>query len=399
MNQEITWNNRQMEEKNSNAEKENRKKGKAIPLFWKLVIITAFVISILLGIAVVFQGFADWYRAGVFRGISFIMAHISGLCPISVGEIMIFIGIIMVLLFIAAIIIGCFSNSVCKRIRNYYIRVAVCVVLYVYASETLNCFILYRGETLEERFISQGAEYEAVTTDALKSLHQNVVKRLNELSEEFKRDEDGYIILSQSRQREYQTVCKQALQNLSDEFSLLKGYYPEVKMIQSSDFMTQQYLLGIYFPFSMEANYNRRAYITNMPVTFCHELSHMKGYILEDEANFIAYIACIGSEDLFMQYSGYLSVLGYIERDLLPQLTKEEMMEMEWENEQVICDDIFVKKEVFEEIEQNSILSTDFISDATDTFLDTNLKLNGVSEGVRSYSQVVKLILLYEQLN
>ncbi len=125
----------------------------------------------------------------------------------------------------------------------------------------------------------------------------------------------------------------------------------------------------------------------------------MKGYILEDEANFLAYLACIRSEDAFMQYSGYLSVLGYIERDLLPYLTEEEKTEMVWVNKQVVMDDIFVKKEVFEEIEKNAFFSTDFISETTDIFLDTNLKLNGVSEGVASYSQVVKLILLYEQLD
>ena len=110
-------------------------------------------------------------------------------------------------------------------------------------------------------------------------------------------------------------------------------------------------------------------------------------------------LACIRSEDAFMQYSGYLSVLGYIERDLLPYLTEEEKTEMVWVNKQVVMDDIFVKKEVFEEIEKNAFFSTDFISETTDIFLDTNLKLNGVSEGVASYSQVVKLILLYEQLD
>ena len=78
--------------------------------------------------------------------------------------------------------------------------------------------------------------------------------------------------------------------------------------------------------------------------------------------------------------------------------SEEEKTEMVWENKQVLMDDIFVKKEVFEEIEKNALFSTDFISEATDIFLDTNLKLNGVSEGIVSYSQVVKLILLYEQL-
>lgn len=372
---------------------------KKVSLFWKSVMIITLAITLALGFAVASVKFADWYRAGIFRGIQYIMAHISALVPASAGEIMIYTGIVMIVLLFVTMVIGFFSNPVCKRIRKYYIRIAVCVLLYVYASETFNCFILYRGETLEKRFIRQGADYEMISKDSLIKLHQKTVKKVNELSGEFQRDSDGSIILTKSAGKDYQKECKEALRNLSGEFQLLKGYYPDVKMIHSSDFMTQQYLLGIYFPFSMEANYNELAYITNLPATFCHELSHMKGYILEDEANFLAYLACIRSQDTFMQYSGYLSVLGYIEGDLFPYLTEEEKTEMVWVNKQVVMDDIFVKKEVFEEVEKNAFFSTDFISEATDIFLDTNLKLNGVSEGVVSYSQVVKLILLYEQLD
>ncbi len=372
---------------------------KEISLFWKSVMVIIFAITLVLGFAVGSVKFADWYRKEIFQWIQYIMAHISALVPISVGEIMIYIGITMIVLLVVAIVVGCFSNPVCKRIRKYYIRIVVCVLLYVYASETFNCFILYRGETLEKQFIRLDAEYEMITLESLKNLHQKTVKKLNQLSGEFKRDSDGSILMMKSGNEEYQKECKEALRNLSDEFPLLKGYYPDVKMIQSSSFMTQQYLLGIYFPFSMEANYNEKAYITNLPATFCHELSHMKGYILEDEANFLAYLACIRSENTFMQYSGYLSVIRYIERDLLPYLSEEEKVEMVWENKKVLMDDIFVKREVFEEIEKNALFSTDFISEATDIFLDTNLKLNGISEGVVSYSQVVKLILLYEQLD
>ena len=44
-------------------------------------------------------------------------------------------------------------------------------------------------------------------------------------------------------------------------------------------------LMGIYFPFSMEANYNQDMYKAKLPDTICHELAHTKGYIQEDEAN------------------------------------------------------------------------------------------------------------------
>lgn len=81
-------------------------------------------------------------------------------------------------------------------------------------------------------------------------------------------------------------------------------------------------MLGYYFPFSMEANYNKVAYVTNLPVTMCHELAHLKGYIQEDEANFIGFLACISSDDLLFQYSGYLSVLNYVNNDFMKLLGK-----------------------------------------------------------------------------
>ena len=48
----------------------------------------------------------------------------------------------------------------------------------------------------------------------------------------------------------------------------------------------------------------------------CHELAHIRGYIYEDEANFIAFLACVESDDVAFQYSGYLSVLNYVANDL-----------------------------------------------------------------------------------
>lgn len=374
------------------------KKLKNIPLFWKVIIIITSLITLFLVCSIFSSSFADWYCTGIFRYISYGMAHISDACMFSVGEVMIYIGIFLVIFLLIVIAVGFIKHPNCKKIKKYYIRVFVSVLLFVYVIETLNCFILYQVQTLEESFLKQGATYDLITVDSLKALYQDTVKNLNALSSEFNRDHDGYIVLTKLEQKEYQIKCQEALRNISKEFELLSGYYPNVKMIHSSNFMTQQSLLGVYFPFSMESNYNKRAYITNMPATYCHELSHLKGYILEDEANFLAYIACIRSEDKFIKYCGYLSVLGYMERNLKPSLTKEDIAKMELPNQQVYKDCIFVKKEDLDKIEKNAVIPTNIINNVTETFLDINLKANGVKDGVISYSKVIQLILLYEQL-
>ena len=110
-------------------------------------------------------------------------------------------------------------------------------------------------------------------------------------------------------------TAARAMQSMGEEYERLKGYYPEPKEIYFSDLLSQTYMKGYYFPFSMEANYNETMYVANKPNTICHEFAHLKGFIQEDEANLIGYLACVSSEDPMFRYSGYLGVIDYVERE------------------------------------------------------------------------------------
>ena len=59
------------------------------------------------------------------------------------------------------------------------------------------------------------------------------------------------------------------------------------------------------------------------------------------------------------------------------------------------ADKKFLTQEAWEEVEQKAVLPTETVKAAADTFLDTNLTLNGVSDGTVSYSRVVSLLLWY----
>ena len=73
--------------------------------------------------------------------------------------------------------------------------------------------------------------------------------------------------------------AKEAVANLSATYPKLSGFTVTPKALLFSGFMSQQYMQGYYFPFSMEANYNDYMYIMNKPFTMCHEIAHTKGYI------------------------------------------------------------------------------------------------------------------------
>ena len=155
--------------------------------------------------------------------------------------------------------------------------------------------------------------------------------------------------------------------------------------------------MGYYFPFSMEANYNAIMCKINMPVTMCHELSHLKGIIREDEANFIGYRACVDAEDDFFRYSAYLSVISYLDRDFYKAIGQnDEIYESHPAiSEQVMADKRFLTKETWDHVEETALIETETVKKVSNTFTETTLVLNGVKDGKISYSRVVDLLLLY----
>lgn len=126
--------------------------------------------------------------------------------------------------------------------------------------------------------------------------------------------------------------------------------------------------MGYYFPFSMEANYNDLMYVVNKPATMCHELSHLKGFILEDEANFIGYLACVDSTEPLFQYSAYLSVIAFLDNDFYDAVGEVEYWKHPAISVQVKKDDIFLTEEAWEQVEGTSVLDTDTVQQASYDF-------------------------------
>lgn len=348
-------------------------------------------ISVLNFMSVYIKGFADIYRKYVFVHISSIFSRITNIFRYSVGEVMITMGVFIVLMGLIIFIAGFMKYKWLKSLRRIYFKIVVYILIFIYATETLNCFVLYHTTTIENTLYKDiDLSSDISDGERLINVYNTVVDNINKLSSKMKRDSDGDLIKNYSYNE-----CKTALRNISDRFTCLSGYYPSPKEIYYSDIMTQQYLAGIYFPFSMEANYNKLMYISNMPSTICHELSHLKGYIRENEANFLSFVACIESDNEFIQYSGYLSVFYYLLDDIETYATEEEKANMHKTDKRAYDDTIFVKEDVFNEIEEKSLVSTDTLSDATDKFIDSNLKINGVSSGMDNYNEVVRLLIFY----
>jgi hypothetical protein len=73
---------------------------------------------------------------------------------------------------------------------------------------------------------------------------------------------------------------------------------------------------GYYNPFTGEAQVNTTIPAFLQPYTACHEAAHQLGYAKEMEANFVGYLAASASKDKRFQYSVYLDLFLYSNRNL-----------------------------------------------------------------------------------
>ena len=182
----------------------------------------------------------------------------------------------------------------------------------------------------------------------------------------------------------------------AEDYPQLKGYYPKAKQIQFSYFMSQSNLLGIYFPFTLEANYNGDMVETNLPSTLCHEYAHLKGVIQEDEASFISYIATQKSSNAEFRYSGTLDALEYVHNQIYESNITQAYYLTGTISEEVTNDWFrFLPDDYWEVNAEKEVLPTESVSSASETFIDTNIKMNGRKDGIKSYSHIVNLLLDY----
>ena len=337
------------------------------------------------------KAFADWYRLYAFPVFTGLPARLSGLFRGSAGEILIGAGICLVILEIVLLPFFLVRRSRLYRYRSWNVRLVCWILIYIYGTETLHCYVLYHAPTIEEQYFHTEETYGA---EELAKTYSIVVTKANALAEEVQRSADGTAVYDGTLEQLYQ-ACVLAMRRQGKTYPYLAGYYPNPKPIRASYFMSQQYLLGIYFPFTMEANYNTVMYPVNVPATVCHEYSHLKGIILEDEANFFGFLACIESDDVYLQYSGYLSVLGYLARQERKSVPEELRKTLPAASGLVQKDDIFLTEEQWEQVEKRAVFSTETVTEATNVFLETNLTMNGISDGIQSYSRVVRLVVKY----
>ncbi|MCI6887731.1 MAG: DUF3810 domain-containing protein [Lachnospiraceae bacterium] len=312
-------------------------------------------------------GFATWYAHHIYPILVRVIGRVSALLPFSVVELGLYL------------LIG---GGLIYAVKNRRTPVNVCsrafflcgILLFSY---TCCCGINYYAAPFSSY---AGLQTGLYTTGELKELCSWLLEQVNaSVSEEHYAE----------RKREWKTEGVRAMKKAGEEFDCLSGYYPVPKEVTCSYILSVQQLCGIYSPFTIEANFNGDMPDYNIPHTICHELSHLKGFMREDEANFIGYLACISSDCPAFRYSGYLTGWVYA-GNALARADIDIYMELRQK----------LDPRAEEDLQENNAFWGRYegkVAEVSNQWNDTYLKMNDQEDGVKSYGRMVDLMLAYRK--
>ena len=184
---------------------------------------------------------------------------------------------------------------------------------------------------------------------------------------------------------------QRAMEKLGQRYRRLSGHYPFPKPILNTWILSVQQTTGVYSPFTVEATYNRDIAYYDIPFTICHELSHLRGYMQEEEANFIGVLATIGADDLYFNYSGYVSAWVYA-GNALARIDSTAFAALYSRINARTRQDMLYNNAYWQQFEGKP-------AEAHEQLNDAYLKMQGQTSGVRSYGHVTDLMLEYFEKN
>lgn len=342
-------------------------------------------VSILIYIAAMlstpFADFFSRYPGGVVRAL---LAYITNWIPFSFAEgMLIFLPIAVV--FLLRIAIKKYSDSWHNTL--VYIGILLSIV-----SILLSLFVLgfgtgYYSSPLDEKL---GIDRKDVSAEELRDTAALLAAKTNETAAEVYFRDKNFSVMPYSI-GEMNDKLIEAYDKVCDKYSFIQRLNSRVKPVMLSEGMSYTHITGVYSYFTGEANINVVFPDYTIPYTAAHELAHQRGIAREDEANFVAFLVCIESDDPYIRYSGYLNMYEYVASSLY-SANADMYFDVLSTVDTSVRYEMRAYSEFFEKYRKNVVAS---VSEAMN---DTYLKIQG-TEGTKSYGMVTDLAVAYYKIN
>ncbi|MBO5682698.1 MAG: DUF3810 domain-containing protein [Clostridia bacterium] len=354
--------------------------GKRLPLFSRISFAVAGFCALLFVAFMISEPFADFfnrYISSVFRAV---FAWITNFIPFSLAEMILLLSPVIVVFMVRYA-----SKKYCDSWRDAMVFCgAIASVLAIFFSSfTLSFAAAYRGSRLDKKL---GIERREVSAEELYETALILTDEVNAAAKGVYFEADGSSLMPYGY-GEMNDKLIDAYNRACDKYSFVQRLDSRVKPVMLSGLMSYTHITGVYTFFTGEANLNVKFPDYTLPFTAAHELSHQRGVAREDEANFMAFLVSIESEDAYIRYSAYLNLYEYVMNAL-------------YSADRELYYDVYSRLSISVRAEQAAYARfyekyrDSVASDVSEAVNNTFLTMQG-TEGTRSYGMVVDLAVAY----
>ena len=311
------------------------------------------------------------------------LGRLCAYSTISVAEILCTLGVLAVLAWLIWTVVSVSRRK--PRLRTLWRRLSlllsVAMTLYL-----LLCILLgasYRADGFQER---SGLRAKPATVEALYDVTALFTEKLTALADSVPRASDGQFAVSEGEIFDAATEIYRGAEAI---FPILTLEDVTPKRAVYSHIMSIFGYTGFYFPYTGEAHINVEPPAALLPATVAHEMAHQRGVASEQEANFVAVLACTESGNAAYAYSGWL--FGWLHLgNALYRYAPEAYSELARSLPDTVWADLTANNTFWAQYETKAAAVSDKV-------YDTMLKSYGQELGVQSYGAVVDLLIAWEE--
>ena len=328
---------------------------------------------------------SHFYACSVYPAIGSVLSAVSGLVPFAVGDIFIALSILWVIF--------------CLRKKTTLLKAAE-YLLWIYVWFYIAWGLNYSQPNI---YLRTGMKPAEVDKDKLREFAYRYADSLNLLSEERRvkseeqESEERRVKSEEQESEEWKRRVSDAIQNVYEKMGRKEGInapfnpHPHVKTMVFTPISSMAGVTGSMAPFFCEFTLNGDIRPHDYPAIYAHEYAHFLGIAHEGEANFYSYIVCTSSTNQAVRFSGYYHIFFHVLHNVFDILGEKE-------GEKFLN---HIRPEIIRlaKDDRHYWLSkrSKMLDAAQDFVFDLYLKGNNVSEGRKSYSGVVALILAWEE--
>ncbi len=342
---------------------------------FKIRLVLPLILLILIWATQTIPGWGEFYARHLYPSISFVLGSFSSLFPFAIGDLFIFLSILF-LLFIP--IYGGIKKIGWKRIVARMIEFLVWIYIWFYLAWGLN----YSQDSFYKR---TAIPYSAYTAENFNAFLEDYIPKLNE----------SYVPITEIDRDLLRREVVNGYTIISDSLGInpLQVASPRVKTMLFTPFISKVGVIGSMGPFFCEFTVNGDALPSQYPSTYAHELSHLLGITNEAEASFYAYEVCTRSDVPEINFAGYFSILNHVLNNAYRLLPKEDFDKL--------------KDSIRPEIKSLSSTNQEYwmgkyspvVGSIQEWIYDLYLKGNKIESGRKNYSEVIGLLISYQNRN